>query len=364
MKKNVTVVISNHCNMDTIAKGCSYCCIQNRNTSPILSLEKIDSFIFEQLRNEEVNFFEFFGGEPTIHYHQISSIVNKFDFRYRMYTNGLFDFDKWLGTLERFSEICFSIDGPGIFNSKRGIGNNTFVTQKALENLNRSLSHGLPITVAIVPSTTAHYDNLEEIFRFFIDLGVRSFSLETPSIIQDEHLNKKFGKEQLDKIVEFFFSFIAKRFIEEDEEDKILFNLPKEFYPGQANNYPCSESNIAISPRGKIYHCRDTAANEEKLINTSKIEFFSDIKKIKEIENQHTCHVKVLQGFDSSSIVDEDNRIKVKAMYQVIKLMNKFYDDLIVKNDPEKSRETMNYISLFFTLNNLLLEAEKDNYES
>lgn len=351
IKKNVTVSISNHCNMDTIANGCSYCCIQNRNTSPVLSFKKIESFILNDLKDEDVAFFEFFGGEPTVHFETIKEVVDKFKFKYRMYTNGLFDFDTWKDTLCRFDEVSFSIDGFGKFNSKRGIGNSTHVTNTCLNNINNSLSYGIPVTVAIVPSTEEHYDNLELIFSDFLSMGVRSFSLEIPSVIQDQFINKKFSKTHLNKIVEFFFGFVVEKFTDGDIDEMFLLNIPKEHYPGQANSAPCSETNIALSPRGNVYYCRDTSANEEKLFSTSKINFYSNLNEIKKIEKDHTCHVKFLQGYSHDSVVDSDNELEVRLMYRTIAIMNSYYRNYIDENY-SKCEEELNLIRTFLVLYN------------
>ena len=362
IKKNVTVSISNHCNMDTIAKGCSYCCIQNRNTSPVLSLEKIESFILNELKNEDVAFFEFFGGEPTVHFDTIKGVVDKFDFKYRMYTNGLFDFDTWKDVLYRFDEVSFSIDGFGRFKSKRGIGNNTYVTSTCLDNIVNSLSYGIPVTVAIVPSTEEHYNNLEFIFSDFLSIGVRSFSLEIPSVIQDQFINKKFSRIHLNKIVEFFFGFVVEKFTEGDIDEMFLLNIPKEHYPGQANNAPCSETNIALSPRGNTYHCRDTSANEEKLFSVSQINFYSNLDEIKKIEKDHTCHVKFLQGYSHDSVVDSDNELEVRLMYRTIAIMNSYYRNYIDENY-SRCEEELNLIRTFLVLYNSYME-KKLNAES
>lgn len=357
IKKNVTVSISNHCNMDTIANGCSYCCIQNRNTSPILSLEKIESFILNDLKDEDVAFFEFFGGEPTIHFEIIKVIVEKFKFKYRMYTNGLFDFDTWKDTLFYFDEVSFSIDGFGKYNSKRGIGNNSYVTSTCIENISKSLSYGIPVTVAIVPSTEEHYDNLELIFSDFLSLGVRSFSLEIPSVIQDQFINNKFSHVHLNKIIKFFFGFVVEKFVNGDVDEMFLLNIPKEHYPGQANNTPCSETNIALSPRGNVYHCRDTSANEEKLFSVSQIKFYSDVSKIKIIEKNHTCHVKVLQGYNYDSVVDSDNELEIRLMYRTIAIMNSYYRNYIEDNYA-KCEEELSLIRIFLVLYNSYTEKK------
>lgn len=357
IKKNVTVSISNHCNMDTIANGCSYCCIQNRNTSPILSLEKIESFILNDLKDEDVAFFEFFGGEPTIHFDVIKVIVEKFKFKYRMYTNGLFDFNTWKDILFYFDEVSFSIDGFGKYNSKRGIGNNSHVTNTCIENISKSLSYGIPVTVAIVPSTEEHYDNLELIFSDFLSLGVRSFSLEIPSVIQDQFINNKFSRVHLNKIIKFFFGFVVEKFVNGDVDEMFLLNIPKEHYPGQANSAPCSETNIALSPRGNVYHCRDTSANEEKLFSVSQIKFYSDVNKIKTIEKNHTCHVKVLQGYSCDSVIDSDNELEIRLMYRTIAIMNSYYRNY-VEDNYAKCEEELNLIRTFLVLYNSYTEKK------
>jgi uncharacterized protein len=329
--KDLTFVISNHCNMDTVANGCSYCCIRNRNTSPFLPVEIIEKTIMDYM-DDGIGIIEFFGGEPTIHFEEINYIVNKFpQYKYRMYTNGLFEFDIWKDLLDGFYEVCISIDGYGSFNSKRGIGNNAFITNKTLSTISNCIKSGINTTVAIVPSTTAHYlpDSLEKIIEYFLDMGVRSFSLEIPSIIMDEVKNTKFDSNSWYRILDLFFGLILPDFIY--NEDKYLFNIPKEHYPGQFNKTPCSDNNIAISPKGNTYHCRDTAANEERLIANNKIEFFSNVKSIKEIERNKTCHVKVLQGYDSSSII-KGNELRTRMMYEAISLMNLYYHHLVNGN--------------------------------
>jgi hypothetical protein len=130
-----------------------------------------------------------------------------------------------------------------------------------------------------------------------------------------------------------------------------LLNIPKEHYPGQANSAPCSETNIALSPRGNVYYCRDTSANEEKLFSTSKINFYSNLNEIKTIEKDHTCHVKFLQGYSHDSVVDSDNELEVRLMYRTIAIMNSYYRNYIDENY-SKCEEELNLIRTFLVLYN------------
>ena len=91
MKKNLTIVFSNHCNMD-IYGGCSYCCIQKRGSSPVLDLDTVLRKI-KEIGVENIEILEYFGGEPTLHFYEISTLIKMFpNIKHRMYTNGLFDF--------------------------------------------------------------------------------------------------------------------------------------------------------------------------------------------------------------------------------------------------------------------------------
>ena len=314
--------------MDTVAKGCSYCCIQDRNTSNVLTYEDIEKFFEEVILKEEVNVIEFFGGEPLNfeNFDVISRIVVKYpDYKYRIYTNGLFDFELWKEVLAYFDDIIISHDGPGRYNRKRGISNNDYVSFKCIENIQECIEADYPVTVAIVPSTSSHYENLDILFAYFQAYGVQSFSLEIPSVIQDEFINKKFTFKEMNKIVDYFYTNIVDSFLYGEFKDKILFNMPKEHYPGQLNSDRCSETNIALSPTGNIYHCRDTAANEQKLSRVNRIDFYSSVPAIKHIEGYNTCHVKIIQGYSNEGIVNYDNVLEIKAMYQIIKLMNVYY---------------------------------------
>lgn len=357
MKKNITVVISNHCNMDTVpSNGCSYCCIQNRNTSKVLNFDDVDEFVKMNVipLKDNVNFFEFFGGEPTLHFDVINRILEKYpEYNYRMYTNGLFDFEKWKDTLILFKEVLISHDGPGLFNSKRGIGNNFEVTRQCEENISNCMEYGIPISIAIVPSTEKHYDNLDEVISFFYEkFSIRSFSLEIPSVIQDFHVNTKFSSVHFNKIIDFFFSDTVSKFLKLPIEDRYILNIPKEHYPGQLNTSNCSDTNLALSPNGKIYHCRDTAANENNLIKDNKITFFTNVDEIKKIEKTHTCHVKKMQGYDYSFIVGDDNNLYTRMMYSTISLMNKFYYDYLDSDfdSCEKSFLLIEEFSIFYKL--------------
>ena len=347
--------------MDTVANGCSYCCIQNRNTSKVLTFEEIDAFMQEHVLDKDVKFFEFFGGEPTIHYEIIKQVVDKYpQFNYRMYTNGLFDFDQWYDVLCRFGEVLFSHDGYGKFNSKRGIGNTKFVTELCESNIRKSINNGIPTSIAIVPSTEEHYDQLREIVGYFYkNYKARSFSLEIPSVIQDKHVNNRFSKRHFNKIVDFFFDEVVPDFLEKGVDDKYLFNIPKEHYPGQLNTVPCSESVLALSPSGKIYHCRDTAANESNLVKENVLHFYSSIDEIKKIEVSNTCHVKVMQGYDNSKTVDESNVLEVKAMYQILGLMNYFYE-MYVDEDFSGCIAVLDIIENIYTLYSAIKEKQNN----
>ena len=293
-KKNISIVFSNHCNMD-IYGGCSYCCIQKRGSSTVLDSNVVIQKI-EETGLENINIVEFMGGEPTIHYDEIYSIVSKYpSLKYRMYTNGLFNFEKWKNIIPLFYEICFSQDGPDKFNSKRGIKNMKYVYDLSLSNLKKMLEITENITVAIVPSTSFHYENLVYITNFYKKLGVKSFSIEIPSVIKDSFVNNSIKKEDFLNLFKYFLYNLELLLY---NGEVFLVNIPKEFSSKQINSKGCSDTNIAISPSGKSYYCRDTAANENSLLESNSIKFYNK-ESIKKIEETNTCHVKFLQGFSS-----------------------------------------------------------------
>ena len=64
----LTIVFSNHCDLD-----CNYCCIGDKNTSPVLDVDAAIEFVEKYA--EEENILEFYGGEPTLHKEELFYIM-------------------------------------------------------------------------------------------------------------------------------------------------------------------------------------------------------------------------------------------------------------------------------------------------
>lgn len=271
----LTIVFSNHCNM-----ACSYCCITNKNTSSVLSLDSVFSFIDQY--KDKVDVIEFFGGEPTLHMNDIEAVIAKYpEFEYRLFTNLNFDYvtlDRI--KLLRFSEIFASLDGATYEENKSRFHSSgkeeSFA--RCLANLTDLCRHdSTAVTLGLVLFEDNSYSSLKLNVDFFRSIGVKSFAFEVATTIGDFH-QSKFSLGNLTDLVDVCCDvgemFVQSFFYSEDYGS--LFSLPSElinapFAYNVLKKERCSSSSRAISPRGNVYICRDHAANEEGLIKKANV---------------------------------------------------------------------------------------------
>ena len=329
----LTVVFSNHCNLD-----CSYCCIGNKNTSPILTATKAIEFLLDNIKDGEENIVEFYGGEPLLHYEQIKSTIKELrhakpnvNITTRMYTNGLFFYhdDTYVHNYREITdyidEILISLDGPSWEHNKARFSNlhQMGIILSVISGLTNYIDQknlGNKVIVSTVLSSDRQYSNLlENTVEFASQSNVKHFSIEPLTIFGDSTpvvISKQHFKEFVEGIFNILWYLCIKKSV--TEKDYSLF-VAKELISTSWYNVgcgnSCSDIARAISPRGKIYMCRDYAANEEKLFHSEKVIQFKNVnnlsidydnfKSIKELENRHTpCIVKDLQ-YEASGVVDQ-----------------------------------------------------------
>ena len=329
----LTVVFSNHCNLD-----CSYCCIGDKNTSPILTVTKAVEFLIDNIKDDEENIVEFYGGEPLLHYEQIKKTIKALrvikpcaNITTRMYTNGLFFYHddtyvrNYKDITDYIDEILISLDGPSWEHNKARFfdfdqfaiihsiisGLTNYIDELGLDN---------KVIISTVLSSDRQYSSLlENTIEFVNKSNVSHFSIEPLTIFGDRTpvvISRKHFKEFVECIFNILLYLCTKKDV--TGKDYSLF-VAKELISTSWYNVGCGNSCSdivrAISPRGKIYMCRDYAANEEKLFHSEKVIQFKNVNKlsidydnfksIKELENKHTpCIVKDLQ-YEAGGVVDQ-----------------------------------------------------------
>lgn len=329
----LTVVFSNHCNLD-----CSYCCIGDKNTSPILTVTKAVEFLVDNVKDDEENIVEFYGGEPLLHYEQIKKTIKylrlakpNVNITTRMYTNGLFFKSdetyvlNYQEIVDYIDEVLISLDGSSWEHNKARFSKfydflTTRTTVNGLSNYIDERGLDNKVIISTVLSSDRQYENISNnIINFVAGHGVRHFSIELLTVFGDKTpvvISKKHFVEFVDGVFNALLYLCLKK---ESTEKDYSFFVAKELISTSWYNVGCGNSCSdivrAISPRGNIYMCRDYAANEEKLFYGEKVIQFKNVNKlsidydnfksIKELENRHTpCIVKDLQ-YESASIVDE-----------------------------------------------------------
>ncbi len=258
------IVFSNHCNLD-----CAYCCITNKNTSPVLSLEKAIDHIEKNksLYGEENLEIEFFGGEPTLHWNEIKAIIDKYpNACYKIITNGLMpilfeDYKYW----EKIEDIIVSIDGFSLlYNTGRRLTSSQL--NDILANTKNLLQINPNVGIGIVIGNQKQLNGLRQNLADFIDIGINYFALELVTVWEDDK-PKYLEKEELLIFVDAVVSLIKDTTIGYLR----VVHIPRElisgsFYFNKLKGKSCGEGVRALSPRGKVYLCRDHAADEEGLL--------------------------------------------------------------------------------------------------
>ena len=261
----VPIIFSNDCNLD-----CAYCCITNKGTSPVLSIEKACLFIDDLIgKYGESNLtIEFFGGEPTIHWDKITFIIDKYpNASYKIITNGLFTVSEgddyyW----KKIDDILISIDGHSVEdNAGRKLSNSNI--EKIKSNIKHLLDLGIPCGVGIVIGNRKSLLRFSENIEYFSNLGVKYFAIEFVTFFNDSTVKYR-TYEEMFYFFEELFEIVKDSIVNGNPK---VIHLPRELITGKFffekfKGNSCNCSVRAISPRGNIYLCRDHAANEESFI--------------------------------------------------------------------------------------------------
>lgn len=342
MTMHLTVVFSNNCNLD-----CSYCCITNKNTSPVLTIE--DVFLFIDTYAVKDCTIEFFGGEPTLHYKDIIKVMDYADSlhlnaNYRIYTNGLYskriqaDVVFW----KRFNEIILSLDGDFTLNLERT--NNELFYNQIIANLKLLISENCNVGVAFVVFTPQQYLYLQDTVTYFKDLGVRYFTYEVVSVWSHDK-PVSISKSDMYKVLKSIDSLVQENIYKLELTDTLynIYSFPREFLSSQHffvnDNTSCFDSIRALSPRGNIYYCRDLAADEEGLLLKYKPNMIATSETIQSIDmirlskesnsfNEHLrfldqitpCPIKSLQFVDHQELLwwqDEPYSLIMALVFQL-----------------------------------------------
>lgn len=333
------IVFSNHCDLD-----CAYCCIQSKNMSPFLDINKIDNFILTY--STKKNVVEFYGGEPTLHkdliFETIRLINNKYsdkEFSYRLYTNGVFkdySVDEIKFIASNIGEILLSLDGFDYEdNTKRFTSIDEY--SAVINNLKILISNDANVGISSVLYNISNYSKIYDNYKKFFDIGVRYFSYEPLTIFQTDKavvIPKKFMKAFTENIYK-----VVKDISDNDLIGEVELFVAKELLSSSWYNNgektQCSKWIRALSPRGNIYMCRDHAANEEEMFYSPKvIQFFNknnlkisngSFPFVEQNENNLTlCSVKNIQYRDLKIddklywLDDEWQDLIIRPLYQII----------------------------------------------
>lgn len=333
----LTIVFSNHCQLD-----CAYCCIREKGSSPILSVDDAKSFIMKY-KEDGKNTIEFFGGEPTLHWESIKEIMdwaNEIgDFHFRIYTNGLFDIKVedekyWC----EFLEVLVSLDGKYEDNFARR--NTKEEYQKILSNIEYLLDIDAQACIAMAIGTSRQFRNLSENIDYFRKLGIRYFSLEVVTVWEDSEI-RGLDSSNLESLLKSC-TYLLDRTFYSHGIDPHYINLPRElissdFYfnnkkDGGCNGASCADGVRAISPRGNTFLCRDHAANEEGLLSKNPewqpIAFY----KKDEVINNNPLTIKN-NSFDHLKKYDALTPCPVKSIQFIGKESELYWLDKNIQSD-------------------------------
>lgn len=333
------IVFSNHCDLD-----CTYCCIQSKNMSPFLDLNKIDDFINTYSTNKNV--VEFYGGEPTLHkdliFDTIKLISNKYSdkkFSYRLYTNGVFkDYsDEDISFIaNNIDEILLSLDGFDYEDNTKRF-NSLEEYNSVIRNLKTLIDNGANVGISSVLYNISNYSNIYKNYKKFFDIGVRYFSYEPLTVFQTDKavvIPHKFMKAFIENIYKVIKDISDNNMIGEVELFIAKELLSSSWY-NNGEKTQCSKWIRALSPRGNIYMCRDHAANEEEMFFSPKvIQFFNknnlkidngSFPFVEKNENNLTlCSVKNIQYRDLKIddklywLSDEWQDLIIRPLYQIV----------------------------------------------
>jgi uncharacterized protein len=226
------------CNMN-----CEYCYLPNRDDRSRMSFETLRSALFRIIEANLVDnslSIVWHAGEPLVMAREwyadaftiISEILTtKVAVEHHFQTNGLLVDDQWCDFFRQTgARVGVSIDGPALLHdasrrTRNGLGTHC----RVVEGIRRLQEAEIPLH-AICVLTRAHLDYADEIFDFFINLGIRELGFNIDEI---DGVNRTSTLEFKDAVRTFhtFFSRIVYRYRQDPgllsirEIDRVLSSL-------------------------------------------------------------------------------------------------------------------------------------------
>lgn len=389
--KTLSLILTDKCNL-----RCSFClCLDSLNKQKELSLEDAYSFIDWQLAlyPEEQFKIELFGGEPLLQWDKVLSLYERYgtlsNVSWTVFTNGVFTKSVDINLLSSmFDEIILSLEGPRDLCYDRHPSDITY--NKALSNLKKLLelnSNNVGVGFVLLPDT-----NIDRVFNFFKDLGVRYYNFEVVT-----HLNNDKSSNIDNKTLFKFIYYIFENLIKKSLEEPTLFTLPRELISSEnyfrifnKDTHSCFKNFRAISPDGNIWFCRDLAANSFKLYEQASNDntfFRSNVKvpfNVKDLildktsdtfkedlikyESYISCPVKSFEsyhliGYSMPWIKDKDFQdLVIAPIFLFSYTMFNFYHKYISKGLEIPDKE-INIFKQHMENYNKVMEYYKDLYE-
>lgn len=307
MKKKMIVIVQtgSDCNLD-----CDYCYIK-ASTGGLkykMPIEKINqlvkncSFGFDEVK------FCWHGGEPILagfdFYKEVIrsqkeiNKISKVEFRNVIQTNGLLLTDQWLDFFKenKFS-VGISFDAPPEINrlqraNKEGISE-VYITDIA----NKLKQHKMPLNVLCVVSKLNVLKG-KEIFDFFNDLGVNSYSLLLMMKTPLANCPEAPTNEDLSELYKTTFELWLKRkhgFRVVEPIETMVRSLLGEKMPRLCSfGNHCLERMITITPNGNIIPCGSFVSPEFILGDIYKNKLFGALfsQSCDKFRNQRATYIQ------------------------------------------------------------------------
>lgn len=349
-----TIVFSNHCDLD-----CSYCCVGNKNTSRVLSLEEVEK-VFQGRTPGFDDVIEFYGGEPTLHYELMKEVVLKYRDKTAFYlmTNGLFNGyteEMFEFLVENMTALLISLDGIDYESNKQ-----RFKTEEefntVVENIKKATSR-YPYKVRL-SSTLFGKNKIEGIVKNGIyahdEWGV---DFHTFTVIRSFANGRYYELSDAHKVNLYLnLTELVIQMYKRGNRDIIYISLEDVM---NSTGRSCTDHCRAISPRGTIYMCRELAANEEynKVTFPNHYSFgelrkdntFQSSKKY-EIASMSCCPLHNMRMDKSGN--KEENFVQSELFQEAF--MKPFMLGLVALQGQEVATE--NVIELFTKLKNILIK--------
>lgn len=245
--------------------NCKYCYLPNRDDRSRMTFATLRSVLSRANEAELVGdslSIVWHAGEPLVMPREwyaeafgiISEILPEVIVKHHFQTNGLLIDDQWCDFFRRAgARVGVSIDGPAALHDASRQTRNGMGTHKRVVAGIRCLQQAQITSYAICVLTRAHLDHPDELFDFFVDLGVKELGFNIDEI---DGVNRTSSLEAADAVTAFssFFGRIVDRYRKDPdllairEIDRVLSSLmnssPKEL-TGNIQTRPLDIISIA-----------------------------------------------------------------------------------------------------------------------